>query len=74
MYSVVSISPENRSIAQFHVTSRVWPENYEQLRFNQGHLFIKTEKLVMHIYRQAVSHKGILRANIPCGNTSNAVL
>ena len=37
-------------MAQFHVTSRVGPENYEQLRFNRGHLFIKTEKPTVHIY------------------------
>ena len=50
-YSVVSVSPlENRSMAQFHVTSREPPENYEQLRFNRGHLFIKTEKPTVHIY------------------------
>ena len=29
-YLVVSESPENRSIRQFHVTSRVRPENYER--------------------------------------------
>ena len=43
-YSVVSVSSlENRSIAQFHVTSRVRLENYEQLHFNQGYLFIKMD-------------------------------